>query len=74
MCPEKEVCQNQDDVEECHVTPVRICDRSVGLLSFYFGGSKSVVVVFPKTEHTPVKSLYFVNRHNVESTKIGHNF
>jgi len=26
VCPEKEVCQNQDDVEECHVTPVRICD------------------------------------------------
>ena len=41
-----------------------------GLLSFYFGGSK-LVELFAKAEHTPMK-LYFVNRHNAESTKIGH--
>ena len=27
-----------------------------------------------KIEHTHRKLLYFVNRHNAKSTKIGHNF
>ena len=43
---------------------------SVGLLTFYIGGSK-VVGFFARTEHIPRKLLYFVNRHNVRSSKLG---
>ena len=40
---------------------------------FNLGGGESKLVRFQaKTEHTPRK--YFENRHNVESTKIGHDF
>ena len=33
-----------------------------------------LITFFTKTEKTPRKFLYFGNRHNSESTKIGHNF
>ena len=46
---------------------------SVMLLIFYFEVSKSDRFL-AKTEHTPRKLMYFVNRPNAESTKIGHNF
>ena len=38
---------------------------SVSLSSFYF---------WNKTDHIPRKLMYFVNRPNAKSTKIGHNF
>ena len=44
---------------------------SVRLSSFYFGGSK---LVLTKTDRIPRKLMYFVNRPNAESTKIGHSF
>ena len=44
---------------------------SVGLLSFYFGGAK-LLRFLAKTKHAPRKLSYFVNKHNAESTNIGH--
>ena len=47
----------------------------VRLFKFYFGGSKLVRFInYNKTEHSQRKLLYFVNRPNAESPKIGHNF
>ena len=46
---------------------------SVGLLSFYFGGSRFFRFL-AKTEHTPRKVLYFVNKLNAKTKIIGHTF
>ena len=39
-----------------------------------YNGVCTVCIFLSKTEHTPMKLLYIVNRHNAGSTKIGHNF
>ena len=39
-----------------------------------WGGQNYVVRFLAKIEHIPRKLLYFVNRPNGESTKIGRNF
>ena len=44
--------------------------RVIEFYSEYSGGSK-LVKFLAKIEHTPMRLLYFVNRHNAESTKIG---
>ena len=46
---------------------------SARLMSFYFGRSK-LVRCLAKITLTPMKLLYFVNRHNADSTKSGYNF
>ena len=40
---------------------------------FLIWGSK-LVRLLDKTEQTTLKLMYFVNRNNVEPTKVGHNF
>ena len=38
------------------------------------GGIQNQIVLWPKINKLPMKILYFVNRHTVETSNIGHHF
>jgi hypothetical protein len=44
------------------------------VIDFLFWEAKISYTFLTKTKHAQRKLLYFVNRHDAESTQIGHNF